>query len=247
LEINFRREFSDLIDDGAHLDYLIEGEEVDCKYSQSMGGWMLPPECFDKLLLVATSSDESGTWSLGTVRAIEANRRPSSNRDGKTGLNQHGRTQIRWIWLAAPLPPNILLTIDNETLTTILSRKTGQQRVTELFRQVTGQRIGRNTIATLAQQADYMARVRDNGGGARTVLREEGYLIPGGDYESHRSVALHLGVEPPEPGELVSIRVVPAQATDPWSVTLDGQIWRQARPGEEVKIAAPKLPTTKRG
>ncbi|MEI2820933.1 MAG: NaeI family type II restriction endonuclease [Marmoricola sp.] len=123
MEINFRREFSDLIDDGAHLDYLIEGEEVDCKYSQSMGGWMLPPECFDKLLLVATSSDESGTWSLGTVRAIEANRRPSSNRDGKTGLNQHGRTQIRWIWLAAPLPPNILLTIDNETLTTILSRK----------------------------------------------------------------------------------------------------------------------------
>ncbi|GAB4005251.1 NaeI family type II restriction endonuclease [Nocardioides ultimimeridianus] len=246
LEINLRREFTDVITDGVLLDYRILDEDIDCKYSQSMGGWMLPPECFEHLLLVATSSDATGTWSLGIVRATEANRRTSANRDGKTGLNARGRAQIRWIAFDAALPPNVLLSLDDATLAAILAPAKGQARVIELFRRVTGRRIGRNTIATLAQQSDYMARVRDNGSGARTVLRAEGYLIPGGDYESHRNVAVRLGVEPPNPGEMVSIRVVPAESEEPWSVELDGRRWRAARPDEPITSPAPKLPTTKR-
>lgn len=246
LEINLRREFTDIIADGVLLDYRIVDEDIDCKYSQSMGGWMLPPECFGQLLLVATSSDESALWSLGVVRAVEANRRASSNRDGKTGLNARGRMQIQWIWLDADLPPNVLLSLGEATLTAVLSPSNGQGRVTELLRRVVGRRIGRNTIATLAQQSDYMARVRDNGHGARSILRPEGYLIPGGDYESHRNVAIRLGVEPPQSGEVVSIRVVPAESGDPWTVELDGQHWRVARPDEQVTTPAPKLPTTRR-
>lgn len=246
LEINLRREFTDVIADGVLLDYRILDEDIDCKYSQSVGGWMLPPECFDHLLLVATSSDEAGTWSLGVVRATAANRRTSVNRDGKTGLNARGRAQIRWLWAEASLPPNVLLSLDDATLSAVLAPTKGQGRVIELFRRVVGRRIGRNTIATLAQQSDYMARVRDNGSGARTVLRAEGYLIPGGDYESHRAVAVQLGVEPPQPGEMVSIRVVPAGATEPWTVELDGRHWRAARPGETVKTPAPRLPSTKK-
>lgn len=247
LEINLRREFTDVITDGVLLDYQILGEDVDCKYSQSLGGWMLPPECFGHLLLVATSSDSIGTWSLGIVRATEANRRTSSNRDGKTGLNSRGRAQIRWIAVDTPLPPNVLLSLDDATLAAVLAPSKGQGRVIELFRRVVGRRIGRNTIATLAQQSDYMARVRDNGSGARTVLREEGFLIPGGDYESHRNVAIQLGVEPPQPGEMVSVRVVPATPDEPWTAELDGQLWRAARPGDHVTTPAPRLPSTRRG
>lgn len=246
LEINLRREFDDVIEDGVTLDYRIRGEDIDCKYSQAMGGWMLPPECFGHLLLVGTASDELGTWSLGVVRASDENRRASQNRDGKTGLNTRGRGQIAWIRVEADLPPNVLLGLGPEVLDAILAPSSGQGRVNELLRRVTDTRIGRNTIATLGKQADYMARVRDNGHGARTVLRQEGFVIPGGDYEVHRRVAIQLGVEPPNPGEVVSIRVVPAAPGDSWVVELDGRTWRRAGDQEPTTEPAPRLPDTRR-
>jgi hypothetical protein len=248
LEINLRREFDDVIDDGIdlHLDYRIRGHDTDCKYSQKMGGWMLPPECFGHLLLVATADDKAGTWSLGVVRASDENRRTSENRDGKSQLNPRGRGQIAWIHLGAELPPNVLLSLDSDTIKEVLAPNSGQGRVNELLRRVTHRRIGRNTIATLGQQDDYMARVRDNGHGARTKLRAEGYLIPGGDYEVHRNVALRAGVTPPEPGEVVSFRVVPADMDEPWTVELDGRFWRAARPDEASTEPAPKLPDTRK-
>lgn len=246
-EINMRREFDDVIDDGVLLDYRVVGEDIDCKYSQTMGKWMLPPECFGHLLLVATASDQGGTWSLGVVRASDENRRESSNRDGKTGLSKRGQTQVDWLHLQANMPPNVLLRLDEATLAAVLLPGSGQGRVNELLRRVTRTRIGRNTIATLAQQADYMARVRDNGSGARTVLRGEGYLIPGGDYEVHRKVAIQLGIEPPQPGEVVSVRVVPAVRGEAWTVELDGRVWRAAQDDEDVTEPAPRLPGTRRG
>jgi len=245
LEINLRRAFDDIIDDGKLLDYQICGYDIDCKYSQRMGGWMLPPECFGELLLVATADDEQGVWSLGVVRASDANRRTSENRDGKTSLNSHGRKQIGWIRMEASLPPNVLLGLDPVTLAQVFTPKSGQARVTELLRRVTQRRIGRNTIATLAKQDDYMARVRD-GNGARTTLRREGYLIPGGDYEAHREVAKQLGVEEPQPGEVVSMRVVPADRNDPWTIELEGRFWRIAAPGEQATEEAPRLPDVRK-
>jgi len=249
LEINLRREFDDVIDDtveGHALDYSICGYDVDCKFSQSFGGWMLPPECFGQLLLVAWADDERGTWSLGVVRATEANRRSSVNRDGKTQLSLTGRQQIAWLHYEASLPPNVLLGLDTTTLERVRAPRSGQARVTELLRRVTERRIGRNTIATLAQQDDYMARLRDNGNGARTTLRDEGYLIPGGDYEAHRAVARRLGAEVPHPGEVISLRVVPAGPGDPWTVELESQHWRLAREHEAVTRPAPKLPDVRK-
>ncbi|MFI7067876.1 NaeI family type II restriction endonuclease [Kribbella sp. NPDC050124] len=249
LEINLRREFDDVIDDtaeGRPLDYLISGHDVDCKFSQSFGGWMLPPESFGHLLLVAWADDQRGTWSLGVVRASEANRRVSANRDGKTQLSAKGREQIEWLHYEADLPPNVLLGLHPATLAKVLAPRSGQRRVTELLRKVTEKRIGRNTIATLAQQDDYMARLRDNGNGARTTLRKEGYLIPGGDYEAHRSVARRLGVVVPEPGEVVSFKVVPSAPDAPFSVELDGRHWRLAREDDEIVMPAPKLPDVRK-
>lgn len=244
LEINLRREFTDVIADGVTLDYHVSGHDVDCKYSQSMGGWMLPPESFDKLLLVATAEDGAGTWSLGVVRASEPNRRSSVNRDGKSQLNSRGRQQIAWLHLNAELPPNVLLSLSEEVLQQILRPRSGQGRVIELLRRVTARRIGRNTIATVAQQSDYMKRVRWNGG-ARTLLQREGYLVIG-HYRTHQAVALQLGVEVPQAGEIVSVRVVPAAPSDTLVVELDGRLWRVAREDEPSACPAPRLPTTHR-
>ncbi|MDB6037229.1 MAG: restriction endonuclease NaeI, partial [Verrucomicrobiales bacterium] len=58
VEINLVREFK--FQDGSLLDYQIAGIEVDCKYSQKVGGWMIPPEAVGHLCLVI-SAEDSGT------------------------------------------------------------------------------------------------------------------------------------------------------------------------------------------
>ncbi|WP_205473025.1 NaeI family type II restriction endonuclease [Nocardioides sp. SYSU D00038] len=246
-EIILRRAFNDVIDDvpddDSPLDYRVLGHDIDCKYSQNMNQWMLPPECFGHLLLVATSNDHRGIWSLGIVRASDENRREKGNRDKKTQLNPRGTSQIQWLFRDAQLPPNILLSLDTATIDRIFASRSGAARIRELCRLVTGRIIGRNTVATVAQQDDYMARIRDNGG-ARTTLRPEGYLIPGGDYEVHRAVARQLGQPVPRDGEIVSFQVVPAGPSDTMTVELDGRLWRAARAGEAITEPAPKLPAT---
>lgn len=178
------------------------------------------------------------------MRATPEHLRTSHNRDGKTGLNAHGRTDIVWMARHAPLAPNVLLSLRQDVIDRIFAPARGQARVNELLRLVTNRRIGRNTIATVAQQDDYMKRIRANGG-ARTTLAAEGFLIPGGDYERHRKVARDVGAEVPSPGEVVSIPVVPAQPGEPDTTYLDGSYWRMAHPDEVGMAKAPRLPDTR--
>jgi hypothetical protein len=241
IEINLQREF--LFEDGIVLDYKIAGVEVDCKYSFRDGGWMLPPESWNKLILVATASDESSLWSVGVVRVENDNRRTSVNRDGKTGLSLAGREAITWVFRRAEFPPNVLLQLEDQAVDAIFSRRTGQAKLDELFRRAEGRRIHRNTIATVAQQQDYMKRVRSNGG-SRTNLKPEGYVLLGGDYLIHRQLSIDLGGPTPAPGEVVSLRVVPTTPNDPKAVEIDGGFWRRAESGVVVTVPAPNLPST---
>jgi len=235
-EINLRRVLSDVISDGVKLDYRIADHEIDCKYSFQIGGWMLPPECINELLLVCTASDTQSEWALGVVRARPELLRPGKNRDLKTGLSLEGRQSIRWIQWGAPLPPNVLLDLDQETIEAIFGHSSGQKRINTLFRRVTDRRIGRNTVATVAQQDDYMKRVRYNGG-ARSSLRNEGFIILGGDFSSHQQIARELGVDIPGPGEFVSVRVISTDGKYPLAATIDGSYWRRAEPLDPVETA----------
>lgn len=244
IEINLRREFRDIISDGDKMDYRIAGHDIDCKFSFSDGGWMLPPECFGLLLLVGTADDGQAQWSLGVVRASDDNRRESANRDGKTSLNSTGRDAIFWLQRDAAMPENVLLAVDDATREAIMGAKTGQARINELFRLVTCRRIGRAVIATVAQQKDYMKRVRSSGG-ARTALRPEGYLVLG-EYSAHARIAEALGIPVPQSGEFVSVRVVPCAKDEPLSACLDGRWWKAAKPGDIITSAAPELPPTGR-
>lgn len=239
IEINLQRKFG--FTDGQLLDYKIAGVEVDCKYSFRDGGWMLPPECWGQLVMVSSASDELSTWSLGVVRASDSHRRTSVNRDGKTSLSPDGRMAIRWIFRNASFSPNVLLRISDEAIDQVFKAKRGQARLDELFRRAQEMRIHRNTIATVAQQQDYMKRVRSNGG-SRSNLRDEGFLIVGGDYQIHREIAQSFAVPVPLPGELVSFRVVPTVPGDPLAVSLDGGYWRRADPDELITVPAPLLP-----
>ncbi|MFE6283209.1 NaeI family type II restriction endonuclease [Streptomyces sp. NPDC057877] len=255
VEINLLREFG--FSSGADLDYLIEGIEVDCKFSQKLYGWMIPPEALDEICLVVWADDHKGKWSAGLLRADRAKLTTSGtvtkkgNRDGKFQLTKKHHDLVAWLWDQAPLEENLLLNLDAETLATVLAagsgsnRGRGQARVNELFRRVQGRRINRTVVRTLAQQKDYMKRVRYNGG-ARQHLREHGILICG-DYPHHQAVAAQLGLPVPQEGENVSIRVVEAKPhhhSEP-SVLLDGRHWVRALPDDPEEMA-PLLPETKK-
>ncbi|MFI1656161.1 NaeI family type II restriction endonuclease [Streptomyces sp. NPDC020472] len=250
VEINLLREFK--LTSGDDLDYSIDGIEVDCKFSQREYGWMIPPEALGEICLVVWADDHKGKWSAGLLRAdrkkltTSGNVTKRGNRDGKFRLTKDHYSLVSWLWHREDLRENLLLHLPREVQKTVLAPTSGQKRVNELFRQVIRRRIDRNVVRTLAQQYDYMARVRDdkNGTRARPALRNEGIIIPG-DSANHRAVAAALGGPVPEKGEFVSFRVARAQphhGSRP-SAEIDGAHWVAVDNDEEVDVPAPRLPS----
>ncbi|WP_409184165.1 NaeI family type II restriction endonuclease [Amycolatopsis sp. VS8301801F10] len=239
IEINIQREFE--FAGGASMDYAIGGVDVDCKFSQQNGAWMIPPEANDHLLMVVWASDEASRWCVGLVRARREYLRIRENRDGKRSLNVYGKGQIRWLFRDAPLQENLLLRLSEKEIKEVFAAKSGQQRVNSLFRVAAGRRVSRNVVATVAMQADYMKRVRGNGG-ARSILKREGFVILG-DYVNHVNVAKTLNIAEPGEGEFVSVRLRPRTASDLGpSVELEGEYWVVASPDEQLTNPAPELP-----
>jgi Restriction endonuclease NaeI len=238
VEINLQREF--VFDDGVLLDYKIEGIEVDCKYSGSEFGWMIPPEAIDQICLVVWADDMKSQWSLGLVRMTQSILRGGENRDKKTSISEPGRSAIHWLHKRADLPPNVLLHQPQAVIDKIFSHKSGTKRVDELFRLVQRQRIGRGTVATVAQQDDYMKRIRYNGG-SRSSLQPEGIIILG-QYKSHVVIAKALGLPTPRAGESVSCRLAPDCQDGREVVLIQGARWALA--GDlEPSIFAPQVPS----
>lgn len=240
VEINLQREFG--FADGTAMDFAIGGHDVDCKYSQGLADWMIPPEAVGQILLGLWASDDQGRWSLGLVRARDQLLTSSrGNRDLKRRLSSAGRAEVTWIYHDRALPENALLRIPPPDVQTIFACPSGTRRVDMLFRLAQRRLISRTVVATVAQQEDYMKRVRGNGG-SRTSLRPEGIVILG-QYDSHRRIAQALGIPAPGPGESVSVRLArkrPDHAGLP-SVTLDGREWVVAQPDDPVE-PAPVLP-----
>ncbi len=246
IEINLQRAFG--FADGTVMDFAIRGIDVDCKFSQSLAEWMIPPEAVRQIVLGLWASDDQGLWSLGLIRATEeALTSATGNRDRKRWLSPLGKASVTWLYKNKPLPENALLRIAPRDVDTIFTcSEHGARRVDMLFRLAQRRVISRTVVATVAQQEDYMKRVRGNGG-SRSRLRPEGIVIFG-HFDSHRAVAqqLRLPVPAPGSGESVSARLArqrPHHHGLPF-VTLDGQRWVVALPGDEPE-AAPPLPAQK--
>ena len=230
--------------DGQQMDFAIAGIEFDCKFSGRSGGWMLPPEVIGHFALLITASDETGQMSVGVTYVSPASVSQGANRDLKSTLNRGARSAIHWIVAESPFPENTLLRIAPSDAVAVTRARhngvavSGQQRVDELFRRAQGRRISRNVIATVAQQDDFMKRVRSNGG-SRSRLAQEGYLLLG-HYQNHRKVAAALGVPVPDVGEIVSVRITP-ETSDGGGVEIDSRSWRLWLPTDPV-VPAPALP-----
>lgn len=246
VEINLQRAFG--FADGTAMDFAIRGIDVDCKFSQHPADWMIPPEAISHIVLGLWASDDRGLWSLGLIRATEeVLTSAAGNRDRKRWLSPLGKASVTWLHKNRPLPENALLRISPRDVNAIFTCSDhGASRVDMLFRLAQRRIISRTVVATVAQQEDYMKRVRGNGG-SRSRLRPEGIVIFG-HFDSHRGVAeqLRLPVPAPGSGESVSVRLArrgPRHEGLPF-VTLDGQRWVVASPGDPAE-PAPLLPGTK--
>jgi hypothetical protein len=243
VEINLHRTFG--FDDGKDCDYLIAGVEVDCKFSQDLNSWMIPPEAEGHLCLVVWASDEKSKWSAGLVRVSSELLSPGKgNRDEKRRLNKAGQAAIVWLFKDRQLPPNVFLQLRAEQVADILDQEiSGQEGVNRLFKHAQQLIVGRAAVATAAQQHDFMKRARGNGG-ARDKLRREGIVILG---HEHQQIARDLGLKVvPQKGEFVSVRLVrvPSDTTRATALIADER-WAVARQEEAVE-PAPLLPRAKR-
>lgn len=242
VEINLHKEFD--FGDGQKMDYEIDGIDVDCKFSQSFGKWMIPPEAVGHLCLLLWADDPKSRWSGGLVR-IRAGHLGGGNRDGKKPLASDGLAQVRWLWRDADLPENLLLQLPEDIRRRILEKRagngrpSGQARINELFRLVQERLIRRAVVLTVAQQLDGLKRPRD----ARLPrhLGKEGILVLG-HQDPDPKIASALGLPDTSKGSFVSVRVVPAETDDDGpSFGLGGTRWRIARPDDPYG-PAPRLP-----
>ncbi len=116
------------------MDYLVAGEEVDCKWSVKLGGWMIPTRPIDKICLLVWADDYSSKYSIGLVRP------PVSSWAHRTRTGSVGSAWPVWTHDLAcedgDLPENILLHLSAGGPGQRSSSEIGQQRVNELFRRV---------------------------------------------------------------------------------------------------------------
>ena len=96
-EINLQRAFG--FADGKAMDFAIRGVDVDCKFSQNPGDWMIPPEAAGQHHSRPVGQRRRGLWSAGLIRATDevlTSRR--GNRDLKRCLSPLGKAAVTWLF-----------------------------------------------------------------------------------------------------------------------------------------------------
>lgn len=190
--------------DGSVLDALIEGHEVDIKCTVGGGyAWMIPREAVGRLCLLLSVDDERGIFRVGLLRTTREVLTEGGNQDGKRGIVAASRPRIKWLVEHGNLPPNFLATIEDAVRGKIMSHRSGQGRINELFRLVQRRIISRNALETVARQLDPMKRMRD----ARIALRAENILVIG-HQDADPETARRYGVPIPNKGQAISVSVV---------------------------------------
>ena len=228
VEILIQAEFG--LQRGRRMDYLVDGQEVDAKWSMKSRGWMIPTEAVGELCLCMTANDDHSTFSVGIVRADEVHLGTSANKDKKRRFNDQGIAAMAWLANPGVLPENLLLHLSEEARSAILDDDLkGQPRVNQLFRHVHNKVVRREVVLTVAQQHDGPKRVRD----ARRALQPEGIVVLG-HQGNHPRIAKGLKIDAPPKGSWIATRVVKAEPYDADSVVIANELWRRATPGDPV-------------
>ncbi len=166
------------------LDTRILGCDVDIK--NTMGSnWMIPTEAVDRPCILVAADEERAVCYLGLIVARLEYLTAGQNKDAKRSISAAGFSNILWLLREHPYPPNFWRTISSEIIERIFSGKTGNQRMAALFREIQNVPISREVVEAVAQQKDFMRRIRsDRGKGTRDHLAKEGILLLSGHYDA---------------------------------------------------------------
>jgi hypothetical protein len=167
----------------------INGVGIDVKWSITES-WMIPQEAVGEPCLLLSADDARSVFSLGILRADQAVLNTGSNQDKKRAISAAGKKHIIWVLRNEPLPENGLLHLSAADRNAILNRKSGQQRINELFRRVQRKPISTTVVDTVGKQRDASKRVRD----ARLHLESEGIEILHGKSIEQRQAAQEQGI-----------------------------------------------------
>ncbi|WP_329076881.1 NaeI family type II restriction endonuclease [Streptomyces niveus] len=83
--------------------------------------WVFAPEHIGRVCLLVRASDTQSSWELGVLRVVPEHLNQGQNRDGKQTLSAAGMEAIHWLFRDAPLPENLLLHLDQQSLAQVLS------------------------------------------------------------------------------------------------------------------------------
>ncbi len=175
---------------GKNLDVLIDGIEVDIK--NTIGStWTIPLEALGHPCILIISAENTAKCSFGIIVISPEVLNEGRNRDQKTTISKAGMKNIHWLLYDVQYPINIWETIGEKSLKKLLAIAGGTERLAQLFREFPETPFTRNQIEALAQQKDFMKRLRKNGG-ARDMLSKEGIALLSGQTHKDLISQLHL-------------------------------------------------------
>lgn len=184
------------------LDLRIDGMDVDVK--NTLGNtWMIPREAVEKPCILVASDEERHTCYFGIFVAHLANLTTGLNQDQKRSVSSAGFANIHWLLANEPYPPSFWAIVGEHKTHNIMRGRTGNERIESLFREIQKYAIHRDIVQAVAQQKDYMKRLRKNGG-ARDTLAHEGIAVLSGKYDSWLITSLNLGIVGPD--EFISFK-----------------------------------------
>ncbi|MBY3589485.1 hypothetical protein HJA87_06250 [Rhizobium bangladeshense] len=187
---------------GKILDMLVDGVEVDIKNTVGRN-WMVPTESLGRPAFLIRANEKTALCDVGMVVFRHEYLTISANKDAKKQLAAAHHSDIWWILRSHPYPPNFWEVLSLADRQAIMAAGGGKNRIAALFEKIQRQPISRLQVQALAQQHDYMKRIRRNGG-ARDVLAPKGIALLWGQGDRATIEALNLG--PVTADEFISVK-----------------------------------------
>ncbi len=186
------------------LDTVILGHDVDIKHTMG-GNWMIPTEAVGHPCILVAADEARAICHLGLIVAHRDYLTDGQNKDAKRTVSAAGFTNILWLLAQQPYTRNFWQTVPPDAVARIFAAGSGNRRMAALFREVQGRPIGRDVVEAVAQQRDFMRRIRaDGGSGTRDQLAREGVLLLSGQYDA--ALIAQLGLRPCTAAEFISYR-----------------------------------------
>lgn len=184
------------------LDAAILGHDVDIK--NTMGSnWMIPQEAVGSPCILIAADEETALCFFGLLVARADYLTKGKNRDQKRSVSATGFANIFWLFRELAYPPNFWRSISADKTERIFSGNSGNERMVTLFREVQERPIARDVIEAVAQQKDFMRRLRSDGKrGTRDRLASEGVRLLSGQYD--QSTIQRLGLPHCQADEFIS-------------------------------------------